>query len=69
VQAVETVDQQKAALERQGLKVVSAAYDPSRKYLSASNWFFLSLKVAGYGFVGGMAIYLPIMILILVASS
>ncbi len=27
-------------------------YQPNRKYLNASNWFFLALKVFGYNLLG-----------------
>lgn len=38
-------------------------YRPERKYLSASNWFFLALKVAGYAFIGSLVISLPLFLL------
>lgn len=44
-------------------------YDPTRKYLSASNFFFLALKVFGYNVVGYLIIVIPIFIILLALSQ
>lgn len=38
-------------------------YRPDRKYLSASNWVFLALKVFGYNVLGYLLIVIPLAIL------